>query len=95
MLFSYGAKFIAATVASCQALWLKNLLSEMIESELKPLILYVNNKSTVMLMNNSIFHSTTNTSTLTSTLFMIVLRSNRLLWSLFDTIREDLLVIIQ
>ena len=49
-------EFMAATAASCQALWLRNLLSEGTRSELKPITLYIDNKSAIALMKNPIFH---------------------------------------
>ncbi|XP_022927969.1 uncharacterized protein LOC111434845 [Cucurbita moschata] len=45
-------EFMAATAASCQALWLRNLLSEVIRTELKPMTLDVENKFTIALMKN-------------------------------------------
>ena len=47
---------MAATAASCQALWLRNLLSKVTKSELKLVTLYVDNKFAIALMKNLIFH---------------------------------------
>ena len=47
---------MAATAASCQALWLRNLLSKGTRSELKPVALYIDNKSAIALMKNPTFH---------------------------------------
>ena len=47
---------MAATAASCQELWLRNLLNEVIRSEINPITLYVDNKSAIALMKNSVFH---------------------------------------
>ena len=47
---------MAATIASCEALWLRNLLSEVTKSELKPVTLYIDNKSAIALMKSPIFH---------------------------------------
>ena len=55
-LSSYEAEFMAATAASYQVLWLRNLLSEVTRSELKSVTLYVDNKSALALMKNPMFH---------------------------------------
>ena len=47
---------MAATAASCQALWLRNLLSEVTRSELKSKTFYIENKSAIALMKNPVFH---------------------------------------
>lgn len=46
-LSSREAEFMALTMTSSQALWLRNLLRKVIESELKFVALYVENKSTI------------------------------------------------
>ncbi|XP_047315455.1 secreted RxLR effector protein 161-like [Impatiens glandulifera] len=56
VLSSCEAEFMAATVASCQRLWLRNLLSEVLGCELRPVTLYVDNKSAIELMKNPVFH---------------------------------------
>ncbi|KAI4325851.1 hypothetical protein MLD38_031215 [Melastoma candidum] len=55
-LSSYEAEFMAATAAACQALWLRSLVSELIGTELKPITLFVDNKSAIALMKNPVFH---------------------------------------
>ena len=55
-LSSCEAEFMNATTASCQALWLRNLLREVTRSELKSITFYVDNKSTITLMKNPVFH---------------------------------------
>ena len=47
---------MAATAASCQALWLRKLLSEVTKSESKSVTLSVDNKYTIALMKNQVFH---------------------------------------
>ena len=47
---------MAATAASCQALWLRNLLSEVVRTELKSITLDVENKFTTALMKNLVFY---------------------------------------
>lgn len=55
-LSSCEAAFMAATAAACQALWLRNLISEVTASEAKPVTLFVDNKSAIALMTNPVFH---------------------------------------
>ena len=47
---------MAAIAVSYQALWLRNLLSEVTISELKSVTLYVKNKYAIALMKNLAFH---------------------------------------
>ncbi|XP_047331284.1 uncharacterized protein LOC124934828 [Impatiens glandulifera] len=56
VLSSCVAEFMAATTTSCQGLWLRNLLSEVLGCEPRLVTLYVDNKFAVALMNNSMFH---------------------------------------
>ena len=55
-LSSCEVEFMAAIAALCQALWIRHLLSEVTRSKLKPVTLYINNKSTIALMKNLVFH---------------------------------------
>ena len=47
---------MAATAAASQALWLRSLLGELTKQELKPVKLFVDNKSAIALMKNPVFH---------------------------------------
>nr|GEZ68437.1 ribonuclease H-like domain, reverse transcriptase, RNA-dependent DNA polymerase [Tanacetum cinerariifolium] len=55
-LSSCESKFIAATGAACQALWLKRLLSELIGWEEKRTTLKVDNVSAIALVKNPVFY---------------------------------------
>lgn len=55
-LSSYEAEFMAATAAACQATWLRSLLSDLTGWTLKGIVLQVDNKSTIALMKNPVFH---------------------------------------
>ncbi|KAG6530658.1 hypothetical protein ZIOFF_012901 [Zingiber officinale] len=55
-LSSSEAEFMAATTATCQALWLRSLVSELTGEEPKPVTLFVDNKSAIALMKNPVFH---------------------------------------
>lgn len=45
-----------AAVAVCQSVWIGNVLSQVIGDCLGPMILYIDNKSAIVLAKNSVFH---------------------------------------
>ena len=47
---------MAATIAACQALWLRGLLKELTGEEAGKVKLLVDNKSAIKLMKNPVFH---------------------------------------
>ncbi|KAG6501588.1 hypothetical protein ZIOFF_041471 [Zingiber officinale] len=55
-LSSCEAEFMAATTATCHALWLRSLISELTGEKPKPVTLFVDNKSAIALMKNPVFH---------------------------------------
>nr|GEW41148.1 ribonuclease H-like domain, reverse transcriptase, RNA-dependent DNA polymerase [Tanacetum cinerariifolium] len=55
-LSSCESKFIVATAATTQALWLKRLLSKLIHSEEEKVTIKVDKKSAIALMKNPVFH---------------------------------------
>ncbi|GKE41114.1 hypothetical protein Tco_1464519, partial [Tanacetum coccineum] len=55
-LSSCESKFIAATAAATQALWLKRLLSRLTHSKEENITIMVDNKSAIALMKNPVFH---------------------------------------
>lgn len=55
-LSSCEAEFMAATAAACQGIWLRNLLAELLNKELEVVKLFIDNKSAIALMKNSVFH---------------------------------------
>nr|GFA09333.1 ribonuclease H-like domain, reverse transcriptase, RNA-dependent DNA polymerase [Tanacetum cinerariifolium] len=52
----YSDKFIAATAAATQALWLKRLLSKLTHTQEEKITIQVENKSAIELMKNPVFH---------------------------------------
>jgi hypothetical protein len=50
------AEYVAATSAATQGVWLAWLLADMRQEEVKTVELRVNNKSTLALMKNPVFH---------------------------------------
>ncbi|KAD3336127.1 hypothetical protein E3N88_31646 [Mikania micrantha] len=55
-LSSCEAEFMVATSAACQALWLRNLISDLINKEPQRVQLLVDNESAIALMKNPVFH---------------------------------------
>ena len=55
-LSSCEAEFMAATAAAMQAMWLRNLLSELTRTKPKKVVLFVDNNSAIQLMKNPVFH---------------------------------------
>ncbi|XP_035844135.1 secreted RxLR effector protein 161-like [Helianthus annuus] len=55
-LSSCEAEFMAATSATCQALWLRNLLSDLTGEAPQQVKLLVDNESAIALMKNPVFH---------------------------------------
>ena len=55
-LSSCEAEFMAATAAACQAIWLRNLLTQVTGEDTGPVVLYIDNKSAIDLAKNPVFH---------------------------------------
>lgn len=47
---------MAATSAACQGIWLKNLLSKIMDVNIGPVVLYIDNRSAIDLAKNQVFH---------------------------------------
>lgn len=50
------AEFMAATAATCQAIWLRKLLGQITGHCVGPVVLYIHNKSAIDLAKNPVFH---------------------------------------
>lgn len=55
-LSSCEAEFMAATAAACQGIWLRNVLSQVSNKKLGPVVIFVDNKSAIDLTKNPVFH---------------------------------------
>lgn len=55
-LSSCEAEFMAATAATCQAIWLRNLLATLTGEEVGPVVLHIDNRSAIDLAKNPVFH---------------------------------------
>ncbi|GJT30182.1 retrovirus-related pol polyprotein from transposon TNT 1-94 [Tanacetum coccineum] len=58
-LSSTEAEYVAAAAASCQAIWLRRILKDVGHEQVKPAIIKCDNKSTVLLARNPIYHGRT------------------------------------
>ena len=58
-LSSAEAEYMAANVASCEALWLRKLLSGLFDEELSPTVIYCDNQSCIKLTENPVFYDRT------------------------------------
>ena len=47
---------MAANQASCEALWLRKLLVDLFDQELRPIVIYCDNQSCIRLSANPVFH---------------------------------------
>jgi hypothetical protein len=50
------AKYMAANSASCEAIWLRKLLAELIDQTLDTTVIYCDNQSCIKLSKNPVFH---------------------------------------
>ncbi|XP_074327032.1 secreted RxLR effector protein 161-like [Apium graveolens] len=55
-LSSCEAEFMAATTAACQGIWLRNLLNQVTEEDIGPMVIFIDNKSAIDLAKNPVFH---------------------------------------
>ena len=47
---------MAASQASCEAIWLRNMFVSLFEERLEPTMIYCDNQSCIKLMENPVFH---------------------------------------
>jgi len=50
------SEYIARCMATCQAIWLENILKEMEIEVIRPITLFIDNKSAISLARNPILH---------------------------------------
>lgn len=55
-LSSCEAEYMAAATAACQAMWLASVINEITGNKLKPVTLFVDNRSAIALMKNPVHH---------------------------------------
>lgn len=55
-LSSCEAEFMAATAAACQSIWFRNVIQQVTGEAIGPVTLYIDNKSSIDLTKNPVFH---------------------------------------
>jgi hypothetical protein len=55
-LSSVEAEYMVASQASCEALWLHKMLVGLFDVQLRPTMIYCDNKSCIKLLENPVFH---------------------------------------
>jgi len=55
-LSSVEAKYMEASMATCEAIWLWKLLARLFDQELDPTVIYCDNQSCIKLSENPVFH---------------------------------------
>ncbi|XP_076958804.1 secreted RxLR effector protein 161-like [Bidens hawaiensis] len=55
-LSSCEAEYMAASAAACQAVWLRDLISELFDKEIQAVVLRIDNTSAIALVKNPVFH---------------------------------------
>ena len=55
-LSSIEAEYMASSQATCKALWLRKLLVDLFDQELRPTLIYCYNQSCIQLSENLVFH---------------------------------------
>ena len=55
-LSSAEAEYMAASQDSCEALWLRKLMVDLFDQELRPIVIHCDNQSCIRLSENPVFH---------------------------------------
>ena len=55
-LSSAKAKYMAASLATCKAIWMRKILVRLFSSQLEPTVIYFDNQSCIKLSVNPVFH---------------------------------------
>ena len=53
------AEYVAATVAVCQAIWMRRMLRSLCQEQAKGTVIYCDNSSAIALSKNYVFHKRT------------------------------------
>ena len=57
---SAEAEYMAASQASCEALWLRKLMVDLFDQEPSPIVIHCDNQSCIQLSENPVFHDWSN-----------------------------------
>eukprot|EP00253_Pinus_taeda_P027740 PITA_27740 len=55
-LSSVEVEYMAASLAACEAIWMRKILVELFRSHLEPTVIYCDNQSCIKLLANKVFH---------------------------------------
>ena len=55
-LSSAEAEYMAASLAACEAIWMRNILAGLFRLHLEPTVIYCDNQSCIKLSSNPVFH---------------------------------------
>jgi hypothetical protein len=58
-LSSAETEYVTATSTTCQAIWMRRMLKDLLQEQHEPTTVSCDNKSTIMLIKNHVFHKTT------------------------------------
>jgi hypothetical protein len=58
-LSSVEAEYITTTSATCQAVWMRRILKDLLQEQQEPTTIFCDNNSTIMLSKNHVFHKKT------------------------------------
>ena len=53
------AEYVAATVAACQAVWMRRMLRSLCQEQVKDTVIFCDNSSVIALSKNFVFHKRT------------------------------------
>ena len=53
------AEYVAATAATCQAIWMRRMLRSLCQEQVKGIVIYCDNSSAIASSKNSVFHKRT------------------------------------
>jgi len=56
-LSSMEARYRGATITACEVVWLQKLLSDLGQSMDAPIVIYCDNISSILLVNNLVYHA--------------------------------------
>lgn len=88
-LSSCEAEFMAATEAAKQAIWLQELLGEVVGKTCEKVKIMVDNKLVIALIKNSVFHGRSKNIHRRFHLYVNVLRKSKMRWSMYQEVNIE------
>ena len=87
-LSSAEAKYIATSLAACEGMWLRKLLSGLFECEQKATVFHCDNQSGIKLTKNPLLHDQSKKTDIRYHFLEIVYREEPFGWSTFKQMRR-------